>query len=132
METLTGQGWIAGAAALGLLAAFWPVAQAAKHPETRPLAAWLIFATVFALAAGAVFVAIVAALGALGRPEALSGGWEAVAAILAMLLPPFLAARWAVRLPPRNTRKEATHEDRAPGMGSRDGRGEVSPPRERR
>lgn len=59
--------WSAAAAFL-LLA--WPLSRRMKHPDMKPLAAWLVFVSVFALAGGALFAALAGALalvGATGR-----------------------------------------------------------------
>lgn len=76
-------------------------ARAARHPNTRPLAAYLIFVSVFTVAAFGLFVALTLVLGALGRPGALEQPVAAAAFLILVFVPAFFLARWQLKRPPR-------------------------------
>lgn len=97
-------GWIAFGLAALLAAGCWPAAQMVRHPDHRPLAAYLVFVSVFALSAAALFTAIIAVARAAGLLEAMSGGGAAALILIVILIPAFFAARWVVRRPPMRRR----------------------------
>ena len=85
---------------LAILVLCWPLAQAWRHSEMRPVAAWLIFASVLALA-GAVSFQVLLGLVLLILPAAVAGHWltGGVVGLMALALA-VLAARRVVRRPP--------------------------------
>jgi hypothetical protein len=88
--------WIA---AIVLLVLFWPRAQRLRRRELAPLAAYLLFSSVFALVGAAVFMPAVR-IGIAVLPE---GAMRTTAAppivLLVATVPAFLAARLVVRRP---------------------------------
>jgi hypothetical protein len=78
--------------------------QEARHPETRLLAAYLIFATVFTATAFAAFSTLTLALRAAGLTHVLEHPIAAAAFLAAVFLPAFFLARWQLRKPPRQHR----------------------------
>lgn len=92
-------------AALGLWAAFLVVAiyytRRERHPRIKPLAAYMIFVTVFTVASFVLFAAIIILLGALGQERALANPVAAVIVLFVMFVPAFFLARWQIRKPPR-------------------------------
>jgi hypothetical protein len=82
-----------------LIAAVFYVGRA-RNPRIRPLAAYLIFVTIFTLASFAVFAAILFLLEALGQLGALDNPLAAAVSLVLMFIPAFLVARWQIRKPP--------------------------------
>lgn len=84
--------------ALLMLAGCWPLAQALKHRDQSPLAAFLLFASVLGLVAAAVYFALTWLVTLLvGTPGLAIGVICLIAAVLAGA-----AAGWqVVRRPPR-------------------------------
>lgn len=72
-----------------------------RHPDARPLAAYLIFITVFSAAAATLFGIGIAILGATETLAVLDRPVAAVAFLVPVFVPAFLLARWLVRQPPR-------------------------------
>jgi hypothetical protein len=93
--------------ALALWAAFLILAifytRHAKHRQTRPLAAYLIFVTIFTVGSFVVFAAISVLLQALGQAETLSHPVVGPVFLLMVFLPALLLARWQLRKPPRHS-----------------------------
>ncbi|SIO47442.1 hypothetical protein SAMN05444722_2412 [Rhodovulum sp. ES.010] len=88
-------------AAVVLLAACWPFAQRWRHPDQRPLAAYLIFASVLALVSAPPFW-LISVLAQLLLPGGVpTAGLTAVAVALVSLGAGVLAACRVVRRPPR-------------------------------
>lgn len=73
----------------------------AHHPDTKPLAAVLIFAVVFSASAVVLMftIGLVARLASVQEWLAQPAG--AVVYLLAVVVPAFLLARWQIRRPPR-------------------------------
>lgn len=90
-------GFVAGG--IVLLAAM-PYVARIRHPEQRPFAAYLIFVSVFAVAAVVLFGALTLAVGALGLTEWLAQPVPAVAFLILVFLPALLLAGWQARKPP--------------------------------
>jgi hypothetical protein len=92
------------ATALVLWAAFLVVAiyytRRDRNPHMRPLAAYLIFVTVFTVASFTLFAAIIVLLGALGQERALASPIAAVGFLFVVFVPAFFFARWQIRRPP--------------------------------
>ena len=72
----------------------------ARHPQTQPLAAFLIFAIVFAVSAFSAFAAIVLLLRAIDKAALLNEPVISALFLVFVLAPAFLIARWQVRKPP--------------------------------
>ncbi len=91
-------------AALGLWAAFLVAAifytRRARNPQTRPLAAYLIFSAIFTMSSFAVFAVILVVLDVLGRAQLLADPIAAAAFLFVVFVPALLLARWQVRKPP--------------------------------
>ncbi len=91
--------------AVGLWAAFLVAAvyftRRDRNPRIRPLAAYLIFVTVFTVAAFVLFAAIIVVLGEFGQERALDSPVAAVVVLLIVFVPSFFIARWQIRKPPR-------------------------------
>lgn len=85
--------------ALLALAACWPLAQAFRHDKLHPLAAWLLFTSVFALVSAAAFQILIRIGLAVVPAGALDNPGPAVAIGLLSLAPGFVAGRWIVRRP---------------------------------
>lgn len=92
-------------AALGLWAAFLVAAvfyaRTARHPETRPLAAYLIFVIIFTVSSFVLFAAAALLLRGTGQAGALAHPAGAALFLLAVFVPAFVIARWQLRKPPR-------------------------------
>ena len=87
-----------------LLLAAWPYAQHVRHPDTRPLAAWLIFVTIVSvalvggLAASSALVLLLAPPGEMLGPVPIVACWL-VALGLGVLIGRHVLARPPVRPP---------------------------------
>jgi hypothetical protein len=75
--------------------------QEARHPDTRPMAAFFVFVAVFSVSAFAAFAMLTLLIQEAGLTESLSNPGVAIAFLLAVFVPAFLAGRWQVRKPPR-------------------------------
>lgn len=75
--------------------------QEARHPATKPLAAYMIFTTVFSVAAFVIFGGLFLLLQRLDLTERLEHPLVAAAFLAAVFLPAFLLARRQLRKPPR-------------------------------
>lgn len=75
--------------------------QRERHPSSKPLAAYLIFVTVFSVAAFVIFGAVVFLLQALGYGAVLGNPVVAVIFLILVFAPAFLLGRWQLRKPPR-------------------------------
>ncbi len=85
--------------ALLALVACWPIAQALRHKKLHPLAAWLLFTSLFVLVSAAVFQVLIRIGVAVFPPGALEDPGLAIAIVLLSLAPGFAAGRWIVRRP---------------------------------
>ena len=95
-ETLVPILWIAG---LLILALFWPLASRVRHQRLKPLAAYLLFTSVFALVSAAAFVLLLGAGLAFLPEQTMEGPWAAGIVGLLAALPAFAAAVLVVRRP---------------------------------
>ena len=77
----------------------WLYVQRARHPRTRPLAAYLIFLTVFCTIAVAGYVVIGTVLTVLDRPTLVENPIFGVVLLAATLVPAFVVARRQIRRP---------------------------------
>jgi len=72
----------------------------ARNPQTRPLAAYLIFAATFTMSSFILFAVIVGILNAFARSQALADPIVAALFIIVVFAPALLIARWQLRKPP--------------------------------
>ena len=87
---------------LALLALAFPYVRRARHPDVKPLAAFMIFVIVFSLVGSLLFLALSwLALGA-GLAPLLGQPLGALAFLALVFSPAFLFARWMIRRPPLN------------------------------
>lgn len=96
--------WVTVCIALLVLAIAAPYVARIRHPEQRPFAAYLVFVTVFALAAVVLFVLIGWLAAALGLLRTLGRGGLAVLLLLFGVVPAILLATWQARQPPMGRR----------------------------
>lgn len=88
--------WIA---VIVLLAIFWPLAQSLRHENLKPLAAYLLFTSVFALVSALIF-SLAVWIGRALLPEAMMlAPMAASVTLLVSIVPAFSAAFWIVRRP---------------------------------
>lgn len=85
-------------AAFGIVA--WFYVQRARHPDTRPVAAFLIFLTVFIAVAAGGYVTIGIVLATLDDPTLIENPVVGLVLLVAVLVPAFLVARRQIRRPP--------------------------------
>lgn len=85
-----------------LLAFAFPYVRRAKHPEVKPLAAFLLFAMLFSVVSGSVFFALSWLVLKLGWAPALAGAFWALLFLALVFVPAFLFARWMIKRPPLN------------------------------
>jgi hypothetical protein len=79
--------------------------QEARHPDAKPLAAYLIFITVFSAAAFVIFSSLTVLLAAAGLTALLDHPLAAAVFLLAVFGPAFLLGRWQLRKPPRRPQR---------------------------
>lgn len=72
----------------------------ARHPEVKPVAAYLIFVIVFTAVSFVLFGAFAALLQLAGWAGVLATPIGAAVFLIAVFLPALLAARWQLRKPP--------------------------------
>ncbi len=84
--------------ALALAAAVY--VERSRHPDAKPIAAYLIFVTVFAAVAVGLFAAGTLLFVLLERPDLLATPAIGFSFLLFIFLPAFLAGRWQIKKPP--------------------------------
>lgn len=89
----------AGIVAIVLLLLFWPLAQRLRHDKLSPLAAYLLFTSMFALVGAAVFMLALWIGMALLPPGAMDGPTAATITGIIAIASAFAAANWIVRRP---------------------------------
>lgn len=87
-----------------LLAAVFYV-QRTRHPDQRPLAAYLIFVTVFTVTAFGLFVAATLILELAIDTTVLAEPLWAALFLIFVFVPAFFLGRWQLRKPPRARRR---------------------------
>lgn len=87
---------------LVLLALAFPYVRRAKHPEVKPLAAFLLFAMLFSVVSGSLFFALSWLVLQLGWAPALADASWALLFLALVFVPAFLFARWMIKRPPLN------------------------------
>ena len=90
-------------AVLLVAAAFYT--RRARHPDAKPLAAFMIFVIAFSIVSFVVFSTLTAILQGLGHIDSLTNPVIAILFLLAVFVPAFLVARWQLRKPPRAPRR---------------------------
>lgn len=80
-------------------------ARKARHPLTRPLAAWLVFVTVFSAAAVFLFATGIWLLAVSDSTALLDDPLFAVLFLALVFVPSFFLGRWQLRKPPRTPRE---------------------------
>ena len=93
--------WIALAIWAGLLLAAAVRTRATRHPEQKPLAAWMIFLLVFTLVSFGLYALLIQLLAAFDRLPLLSSLPAALVFLAVVFLPAWLLADWQSRKPPR-------------------------------
>lgn len=83
-----------------LLALAFPYVRRTKHPKVRPLAAFLLFATLFSVVSGTLFFALSSIVLSMGWGAALATPLGALAFLVLVFAPGFLFARWLIKRPP--------------------------------
>lgn len=85
-----------------LLALAFPYVRRAKHPQVRPLAAFLLFAMLFSVVSGTLYFALLWSVLKMGWAPALANAFWALALLALVFVPAFLFARWMIKRPPLN------------------------------
>lgn len=94
---------LVGWAVFLVAAAFYT--QRARNRETRPLAAYLLFVTVFSVTAVVLFAGLVRLMSWLGENGVPSHPLTVGLLLLAIFVSAFLVARWQMRKPPIPSRR---------------------------
>lgn len=89
---------------LVLLGGAW-AAGTLRHPQMKPLAAYLSFVLAFSAASAVLFWALSYAVLLLAGPATLAEPAAAIPLVLAALVPALLLALWLIRRPPGQTRQ---------------------------
>ena len=89
---------VGGCLILALAAAVY--VERSRHPDAKPLAAYLIFVTVFAAVAISLFATGTLLFVLLQRPDLLATPAIGFPFLLFNFLPAFLAGRWQIKKPP--------------------------------
>mgnify|MGYP000041247158 FL=1 len=87
---------------LMIAAAFYT--QRARHPEAKPLAAYLIFITLFSAVTFFLFGSFTFLLEAAGWTGLLESWSGSLFFLATVFLPAFVIARWQLKKPPRRPR----------------------------
>jgi hypothetical protein len=77
----------------------------ARHPEAKPVAAYLIFVIAFSATAFVLFGALTLLLQLAGQADLLAEPLAAGTFLIAVFLPAFLVGRWQLRKPPMRSRQ---------------------------
>lgn len=87
---------------LALLALSVPYVRRNRHPDVKPLAAFMIFVIVLSLVGSLLFLALSWLALTLGVAPRLHEPLGALAFLALVFSPAFLFARWMIRRPPLN------------------------------
>jgi hypothetical protein len=87
-------------ATLLLLVASFPYVQRARHPETRLLAAYLLYVGTFVLVTAVAYFVVGWLVAWAGLGEALTRPWGAALFLILVFVPAFAIARWQIKRPP--------------------------------
>jgi hypothetical protein len=91
---------LALAIGLILLALAFPYVRRTRHPKVAPLAAFLLFATLFSVVSGTLYFALLWFVLKMGWAPRLANPLGALAFLSLVFAPAFLFARWMIRRPP--------------------------------
>jgi len=83
-----------------LLAIAFPYVRRAKHPRSKTLAAFMLFAMLFSVVSSVLFFALSWIAVAAGLALALTSFFWALLFLTLIFLPAFLSARWLIKRPP--------------------------------
>jgi hypothetical protein len=86
---------------LVLLIVAWPYTQRVQHPDSKPLAAYLVFVISFSAMAAVLFGMLTTLLMATGRVELLYQPLGVALFLIIVCVPSFLLARALIRRRPR-------------------------------
>ncbi|NDP49551.1 MAG: hypothetical protein GZ085_14420 [Sulfuriferula multivorans] len=78
-----------------------PYVRRAKHPRTKPLAAYMVFVTLFSVGAAVMFSVLLMLLSGYGGLDALHNVPGAALFLVLVFVPAFLLGRWQLKKPPR-------------------------------
>lgn len=92
--------WIGFLLVAALLAAAIPFVKTVRHPQQKPLAAYLIFVSVFVAVAAVLFRLLLWLAGKAGQGDALGNPGTALLLIVLVLLPAVGLATRQARKPP--------------------------------
>lgn len=90
---------------IGFLIAAVFYARRARHPETPPLAGYLIFVLVFTACSAVLFAIAATIIQALGQGDILSRPIGIALFMVIVFVPSFLLARWQLRKAPYRQRR---------------------------
>ncbi len=96
--------WTTIGLAVLILALAAPYVARIRHPEQKPFAAYLVFVTVFSVAAVLLFLALAWLTSALGVMEDLGRLGMSMLLLLLGVLPALILATWQARKPPMGRR----------------------------
>jgi hypothetical protein len=83
-----------------LMALAVPYVRRAKHPETKTLAAFLLFVMLFSVVSAALYFVLSWVVVKTGSAAALANPFWALLFLALVFLPAFLSARWLIKRPP--------------------------------
>lgn len=92
--------WVGITCAVALLIVAIPYVARIRHPDQKPLAAYLIFVFIFAVAAAVTFSLLAWLVSALGLGPSLDNPFVAALFLLAVFAPAIALATWQARKPP--------------------------------
>lgn len=85
-----------------LLALAVPYVRRTRHPDVKPLAAFMMFIILFSLVGGLLFLTLSWLALETGQAAALRHPLGALVFLALVFVPAFLLARWVIRRPPMN------------------------------
>lgn len=86
---------------IGLIVMAIPYVRHARHPDTKPLAAYLIFVMTFSVTSGVLFWGALWIARWIGAGNLLDASGALVALLAIVFIIAFAVARWQLRLPPK-------------------------------
>ncbi|MHB1188902.1 hypothetical protein [Thiobacillus sp.] len=78
-----------------------PYVRHAKHPRAKPLAAYMVFVTLFSVGAAVMFSVLLMLLSGYGGLDTLHDFPGAAIFLTLVFIPAFLLGRWQLKKPPR-------------------------------
>jgi drug/metabolite transporter (DMT)-like permease len=83
-----------------LLVLAYPYVHRARHPATKPMAAYLLFVSLFSAVGGGIFLVLFWFILATGAATHLGDPLWSVLFVAIVILPAFFTARWQLKRPP--------------------------------